>query len=165
MSKASSKASRSAEDSVRDMWRRYLESIGETPESTERTYQSWHFCDNQADADELADLVLAGTKRATASSLWFFEEVGEAVPKPGDLDVVIDWSGIARCVIQTTRVDLVPYLEVSEEFAAVEGEGDGSLDYWRRVHWPYYQRELKPFGRRPEPDMPIVCQRFEVVFR
>ncbi|MDA8021051.1 MAG: ASCH domain-containing protein [Thermoanaerobaculia bacterium] len=146
------------------MWRSYLQSIGETPESTDRAYQWWHFCDNQADADALVELVLQGKKRATAPSLWFFEESQEPVPKAGDLDVVTDWSATARCVTRSTRVDIVPYLEVGAEFAAVEGEGDGSLEYWRRVHWPYYRRELEPFGRRPEPDMPIICQRFEVVF-
>ena len=150
--------------SVDEMWRRFLASIGETPESTERVVQWWSFSDNQADADELWRLVVDGTKQATAPSLWYFEESGEPVPKPGDLDVIVDWSQTARCIIRTTRVDVVPYLEVDEEFAAVEGEGDGSLAYWQRVHWPYYQRELEPFGRRPEPDMPVVCQRFEVVF-
>ncbi|WP_242825224.1 hypothetical protein [Proteocatella sphenisci] len=33
--------------SVKGMWERYLMTIGENPESTEMTYQSWCFCDNQ----------------------------------------------------------------------------------------------------------------------
>lgn len=37
--------------------------IGENPESTEMTYQSWYFCDNQEDANELVELVMSGTKK------------------------------------------------------------------------------------------------------
>jgi hypothetical protein len=40
-------------------------------------------------------------------------------------------------------VATVPFEEVSEEFAAIEGEGDGSLRYWREVHWTYFGRVCK----------------------
>ena len=45
-----------------------------------------------------------------------------------------------------------------------EGEGDGSLAYWRKVHWEFFTRELSPFGRTPEKSMPVVCERFNVVY-
>ena len=144
-------------DSVRQMWRAYL---GES----DRPISSFYFGDNQADADELADLVKRGIKRATSTSLWFFEASGQPLPKPGDPHVVTDWAGVAHCMIRTTRVDIVPFDQVTEEYAAVEGEGDGSLEYWKRVHWAYYHRELAGTGYSPTPDMPIVCERFEVVF-
>ena len=54
--------------SVARMWREYLATLGEEPSSTGRTYSAWHFCDNEKDADELADLVLQGDKRATAGA-------------------------------------------------------------------------------------------------
>ena len=53
---------------------------------------------------------------------------------------------------------------MSEEFAAAEGEGDGSLAYWRDAHWAAFSREFAAAGRSPSPDMPVVCERFEVVF-
>jgi uncharacterized protein YhfF len=70
---------------------------------------AWHFCDNQADADVCAALVLAGRKRATTPSLWFFESRGLAVPAVGDLDIVTNWDGIAQCIIQTTVVHITPF--------------------------------------------------------
>ena len=114
--------------------------------------------------DELAELVLAGRKRATAGSLLAYELEKEPLPKVGDLSVVTDWEGRARCVIRTTAVEVVPFDTVTPEFAATEGEGDGSLEYWRRVHWAYFTSELQGTGREPRPDMPVVCERFEVVF-
>jgi uncharacterized protein YhfF len=130
----------------------------------EDTYTAWHFCDNQADADELAELVLDGRKRATAGALWSYEAEDEPVPQVGDFSVITDWSGAACCVIRTTSVEVVAFGEVGEEFAAAEGEGDGSLAFWRDAHWAAFSRELEGTGRSPRPDMPVVCERFAVVF-
>ena len=55
--------------------------------------------------------------------------------------------------------------EVTAEFAATEGEGDGSLEYWQRAHRAYFGRECRRIGRIPTPTMPVICERFEVVFR
>lgn len=131
----------------------------------EATYSAWHFCDNQADADELVELVLSGEKRATAGSLWSYELEGEAPPRVGDFSVITDWAGNARCVIRSAAVEVVPFGEVTAEFAAAEGEGDGSLDHWRRVHLEAFSRELEPQGLVPSDAMPVVCERFEVVYR
>ena len=87
------------------------------------------------------------------------------MPKPGDLSIVTNFAGDPLCVIETQRVDIVPFKEVSEEFAATEGEGDGSLAYWRRAHEAFFGRECRRIGRQPTQDMPVVCERFEVVYR
>jgi uncharacterized protein YhfF len=154
----------SMHESVKAMWEAYLRSIGEDPVRTYKTYSAWHFCNNEQDANELAALVRQGRKRATASSQWSCEQEGQPLPKPGDLSLILDWEGQAQCVIRTTRVDILPFEEVSEEFAWTEGEGDRSLDYWRKGHWRFFSMELRTFGREPEPRMPIVCERFDIVF-
>lgn len=127
------------------------------------TYSAWHFCDNESDANELADLVLSGKKRATAGLLWSYEAEGEPLPVVGDLNIVTDWEGRARCVIRTTSVEVVPFADVTPEFAAIEGEGDGSLGYWREVHEAAFTRELAGASQAFEPSMPVVCECFEVV--
>lgn len=128
------------------------------------TPSAWHFCDNKSDADELADLVLAGIKRATAGLLYFYEQEGEPLPRVGDLNIVTDWEGLARCVIRTTLVEVVPFHAVTPEFAAIEGEGDRSLEYWRTAHDAAFARELAGSGQAFHPSMAVVCERFEVVF-
>lgn len=150
---------------VKTLWRAYLESLGEDETTTTKTCTAWHFCDNAADADELAELVLSGQKRATASSLWVYEHEGQPVPQAGDHSVILDWSGEARCIIRTTRIDLLPFEDVPAEFAWTEGEGDRSLAYWRAGHERFFTRELAGIGRTFDVRMPIVCERFEVVFR
>jgi uncharacterized protein YhfF len=153
-------------DSVEQMWSAFLATCPEyeAAEAAAASYSAWHFCDDQASADELSELVLAGRKRATAGSLWAYELEKEPLPKVGDLSVITDWEGRARCVIHTTAVEVVPFDAVTPEFAATEGEGDGSLEYWRKAHWAFFTSELQGTGREPRPDMPVVCERFEVVF-
>nr|WP_300301623.1 ASCH domain-containing protein [Anaerosolibacter sp.] len=155
----------SQSDSVETMWEGYLNSLNEGPCSTEKTYKSWHFCDNEEDANELAELVLKGIKRATASLYLGYEYENEKVPEAGDHSIITDWNGMAQCIIRTKEVTIMPYKEVSEEFAATEGEGDGSLEYWRNAHWSYFSREMEAIGKDPTEDMLVVCEEFEVVYK
>jgi uncharacterized protein YhfF len=129
-----------------------------------RFYESFAFGDSEALANELAALVLSGVKRATTGALWSYEAEGKRLPVPGDQSIVTNWAGEALCVIETTRVDLVPFNQVSAEFAAVEGEGDGSLAYWMEGHRQYFMRECSRAGRVFAEDMLVACERFVVVF-
>ena len=144
--------------SARMFWDRYAASAG-VPVA-DRYYDTFCFGDRQSLADELVALVLAGQKRGTAGLYWAFEADGRSLPYPGALSVVTDWAGAPRCVVETTAVDVVPYDQVSAEFAAIEGEGDLSLEFWREAHWDYFGRECARIGRLPAEDMPVVCHRF-----
>jgi uncharacterized protein YhfF len=127
--------------------------------------EAFHFDDNEPSANELAALVIQGRKQATAALVWTHERENKPFPRPGDLSIVTDFAGNAVCVIETIRVDIVPFNEVSADFAATEGEGDGSLEYWRRAHEAFFARECQRIGRPPEHNMPVVCERFSVAFK
>jgi uncharacterized protein YhfF len=130
-----------------------------------RFSDAFHFDDNEPSANELAALVLAGRKRATAALVWSYEHANKPLPRVGNVSIVTDFAGHAIWGIETTRVDIVPFDEVGGEFAATEGEGDGSLQYWRRAHEAFFARECQRIGREPDARMPVACERFEVVFR
>ncbi len=131
----------------------------------ERFYEAFFFGDSEAMATELAELVLQGTKRATAGALWSYEDEGQRLPRPGDLSIVTDWSGSPLCVIQTQSVEVVPFREVTAEFAATEGEGDGSLAFWQRAHQEFFSRECAAASREFTESMLVVCERFAMVYR
>ena len=150
-------------DRYQHFWRAFAETTRVDP--TPRFLEAFFFDDNEPSANELAALVLAGTKRATAALRWAREQENMAIPKTGDLSIVTDFAGDPVCVIETRRVDIVAFADVTAEFAAVEGEGDASLDYWRRAHEAFFARECKRIGRNPSARMPVICERFEVVFR
>jgi uncharacterized protein YhfF len=143
-------------------WSAFSASVGEVDER--RFYEAFSFGDSDALADELADLVLRGVKRATTSALWSFEVDARPLPQPGDLSIVTRASGEPVCVIQTTAVDVRPFCAVTAEFAAAEGEGDGSLSFWQAAHRDYFQRECARADRAFRDDMPVVCERFSVLY-
>lgn len=130
-----------------------------------RFYESFYFADSEAVANHLAELVLAGVKRATAALVWGLEAEGKEPPRQGDLSIVTDWSGRPLCVIETIGTEVVPFENVNAEFAAAEGEGDKSLEYWRKEHWSFFSRECSQIGYEPTPQMPVLCERFKVVYR
>ena len=147
---------------VEAMWSAYARSVGGVDER--RFFEAFQFGDSAALADELGQLVLSGSKRATTGSFWSFEAAGKRLPQPGDLSVVTDGQGTPLCVIETTQVDVMPFDDVSAEFAAVEGEGDGSLSFWRQAHIAYFTRECEGAGRTFSGGMPVSCERFRVVY-
>lgn len=149
--------------SIATFWDAFCAEMGE--DCSARFFEAFHFDDNEADADALAALVLAGVKQATASLVWSFENSGGSPPQPGALSVVTCWDGKPACIIETLKVEVVPFEQVGAEFAASEGEGDGSLAYWRRVHWDYFGRECARLGRAPSRVMPVACERFRVIYR
>ncbi len=120
-------------------------------------YEAWSFGD---DADTLARLVLEGTKTATASAyaLYWLDE--EPLPEAGQYSVVLDSMDEAVCVIRTERVFTVPFVDVDENQAWREGEGDRSLSYWRKVHERFFREELSFAGLAFSEDMLVVCEEF-----
>lgn len=112
---------------------------------------------------ELIALILEGRKRAGTSLVWSHEHEGEPLPEVGDVDVVLDHDGNPVVITRVTHVDVRPYDQVDEAYAAIEGEGDGSLAYWRAAHDDFFGRECARLGRLLDGSTPVVCAVFEVV--
>jgi uncharacterized protein YhfF len=127
-------------------------------------YEAWFFGDSRELADELTDLVLSGKKTATASLYQEYEVEGEALPQVGGYSVITDFDGNPRAVIQTTEIRILPFDKVEAAFAADEGEGDRSLEFWRQAHWSFFSRTCTRLGLAPDLKMPVVCERFRLVY-
>lgn len=151
-------------DSVETLWQAYLDSLGDEADKPD-SYAAWSFGDSDEMADELGDLVLQGIKTGTASLAWEYAHDGEPIPRAGEHSIVLDGSGAPLCIIKTMRVYIEPYNLVDEEQAYAEGEGDRSLQYWRDAHWNYFSRRCEVIGREANECMPVVCERFQVVYK
>ena len=112
---------------------------------------------------ELLALIREGHKRAGTSLLWAMQAERQPVPQVGDIEIVLDHDQAPALITRLTRVEVVPYSDVTAEYAAIEGEGDGSLSYWREAHWAFFSRECRRLGREPAEDMPVVCAVFELL--
>ena len=120
-----------------------------------RSLERFSFGDSPELADELAELVLAGKKRATC---WAASEGPKT--QVGQRWVVLDGSGVPVAVIETIELTQRRFDEVDEAFAFDEGEDDRTLASWRRAHRNY-------FGRQGSfaPNMPLYRERFRLIAR
>lgn len=124
-------------------------------------YESWSFGDAP---DKLAALVKNGIKTATCSAYDLYQTEGEPIPKAGDYSVILDSKGEAICIVKTTKVYVTAFDQVSQEHAYKEGEGDRSLEYWRKVHIDFLTRELAGINKAFTKKTQVVCEEFELVY-
>lgn len=150
-------------ESVKKMWSNYL--TENNIDGSELEYEAWAFGSDESIAKELADLVLQGKKQGTTSLHNLYELEKEALPQVGELSVITQWDGSAVCVIETTGVTIKAFKDVDENFAMKEGEGDGSLYFWKKVHVEAFSKELKDFELEFNEDLLVVCETFKVVYK
>ena len=124
---------------IQAFWQRFLKANPRN--QSPLTYEdAWSFGDTSQMADELAALVLAGKKTATTSAAALYEIEQEALPQSGTYSVLLDGSDVPKAVFYLESVSIVPFDEVTAAFAFLEGEGDRTLAYWRRVHKAFFRR-------------------------
>jgi len=146
-------------DSVKQMWKAFKK----THPNVKDDYEAWAFGDSKKMADDLAKLVLEGAKTATASNYSLYED-NEPLPYVGLHNIILDGEGEAVAIVETTSVEIMPFDEVTEEHAYQEGEGDRSLKYWRDVHEDFFSREFDETNQEFHSKIPVVCEKFELVF-
>ena len=126
-------------------------------------YQVWHFGNSAEMAEELAALVIARKKIATASLLKTNELQPDKAPFVDGYSVVTDYHGRPLFILRTTEINHVRFVDVGEQFARDEGEGDLSLEYWRKVHREYFERESKELGFEFDETDIVCCERFTLL--
>jgi uncharacterized protein YhfF len=150
---------------IESYWQSFLKTLSQESGKIPERYQAWGFGNTPEMADELGDLVVRGIKTATASLVWIYEAELEPYPEVGDHSIILDGNSQPLCIIQATAISVVPFNEVGEEQAYLEGEGDRSLRYWREVHWEFFTEECRTIDKEPDELMPVVCERFRLVYK
>ena len=129
----------------------------------EESYQTWYFGNTLEMSLELGRLVISGRKTATASLVSVNDIKPHEAPVLGGYSVVTDINGFPAAIIRTTEIRHLPFDEVDADFAADEGEGDLSLEYWRDVHHAYFTREANELGFEFGGRSIVCCERFELL--
>ena len=119
--------------------------------------------DSEELSNELLALIRSGRKRAGTGLLWAYQHDAQRIAQTGDIEIVVDHLNVPVMVTRVVRSEVIEYNQVTAEYAALEGEGDGSLAYWRKAHWNFFGRECRRIGREPTETMPVICTVFEVV--
>ena len=126
------------------------------------SYEAWPFGEAP---DKLAELVVQGVKTATCSAYDLYQINNEPLPKTGDYSIILNSNNEAVCIIKTLKVYITEFQKVSAEHAFKEGEGDRSLEYWRKVHVNFLTNELASVNLPFDESTKVVCEEFEVVYK
>lgn len=153
------------DDAIESYWQKFLSTLPADSQYRSKSYISEGWGDGPEMADELGALIAAGAKTATCSALWEWEAEGASLPKTGTITIVVDGRGKPLCIVETVEVTVRKYNEVDTGFAHDEGEGDLSLEYWREAHRRFFSRYLPKIGREFNEEMPLVCERFRLIYR
>lgn len=129
---------------------------------------AWSFGNTKELADELAVLVLIGRKTATASAFIQYEKHKKPLPKvnPRVFDILLNGEQKPVAILQNTTVYVTTFDAVSEDHAYKEGEGDKSLNYWKKVHLDFWKKSLKMdnLNNIDIEKMKVVCEEFKVIW-
>jgi len=145
-------------------WREYLRSLPKAEEVARRFYEAFRVGDSEKSADEGAALIKRGVKTTTSSLLWEYRAANKPLPQVGSLSIVANGKGDPVCIVETTWLVITNFLAVDAQFAYEYGEWDRTLESWRAHCWAYYAEQCCSLGRQPAQDMPLVCERFKVVY-
>lgn len=101
--------------------------------------RSIEFGNPGASREKLISLILDGNKRATAGTLeWDYDAENEPIETVGEQLAVIDNQNRHIATIQATKVEIRKFIDVPDEFALAESEGDVTGDDFRTSHFKYW---------------------------
>ena len=87
---------------------------------------------------KLNHLVLHGNKRATAGLLREYKDEGEPIEHIGEHLAMLDNSRHHVATLEVTRVEVLRFIDVPDEFALAEAEGDLNAADFRASHLAYW---------------------------
>jgi uncharacterized protein YhfF len=114
-------------------------------------------------ADEGAAAILDGVKTTTSSAFWDWPD--GRIPFVGSLCVLLDGQRRMRAIIQTERVEIIPFRLVDESLAKSYGEGDRTLNWWQSEIGDYYRRDAERHGIVFSDDTPLIFEWIVVAKR
>ena len=110
--------------------------------------------------EKLVNLILHGQKRATAGLLvGDYESEGEPIEHVGELLAIVNNDGKHVGTMKVTRVEVLRFADVPDEFALSEAEGDMNATDFRASHLAYWTR----VGETVTNDTLIVTVYFDLM--
>lgn len=143
----------------KQMWENFIKQNIKYKDSS---YSAWSY---GVLSDQLAELTVKNIKTATASAYDLYAVDNDPLPKVNDFNIILDSKDEAVCITKTTKVSIVPFLEVTEEHAFKEGEDDRSLAAWRKEHAKLFTQWFKEENLDFNENILVVCEEFKVVYK
>lgn len=149
--------------SVYEMWNNYLEFNPEF--KNQKIPDADFFHNNREDANRLAELTLSDKKKASSGLFSLYKQYNVDLPKIGSKQIITDFDGKARAIIENINVDTIPFYKISEKYAELDmGTDVAALEKWKKAHWDFFETFLKESGKKPTKEMLIVCVQFKRIW-
>ena len=149
--------------SVSEMWNDFIQSNPEF--KNDKIPESDFFHNNKKDANRLAELTLAGKKRASSGLYSLYQHYNVDLPTVGTKQIVTDFDGKAKAIIENVSVDTIPFNKISKEYAELDmGTDIEPLEKWKKAHWEFFENFLKESGKKPNEEMLIVAVEFKKIW-
>jgi uncharacterized protein YhfF len=114
-------------------------------------------------ANEGVVLILNGTKTLTSSPFWDYPD--GRIPFVGALGVLLDGLQTPRGIVETTQVEIMPFGAITEDMARAYGEGERTVEWWRRVMGAFYRASAARHNAILTDDTSHIWEWFTVVHR
>ncbi len=111
----------------------------------------------------LLRLVESGEKTGVFSRPQDLEAAGQT-PRPGDYVVFTDHADRPRCLVRMEECCLLKFSEVGAEQTACESPAARDVEVWRGIHRRYWTPVLAAEGSSFTEDMPVLFQRFRLIY-
>ena len=105
------------------------------------------------DNDKLVELVLKGIKTATTSLN------NTKIPQVGERSILTFENEKKACIIETKKVIITKFKNITPEMAFLEGEGNRTLEYYKKSHIAYFKSIEPNFN----DDTEVIFEIFEVI--
>lgn len=145
-----------------EYWNSYIETLEDKPSNPS---VDAGIAGNEEIADELLNLYLSGKKIAGSGLVKDYEVANDPLPTVGNFWIILNSKNEPKCIVKTVRVEYYQFGQVPEEVAIAEGEGDFSLDYWRKAHVEFFTPFLKDWGITDLDKETLVTEFYEVVYK
>ena len=148
---------------VHEMWNDFTKSNPEF--KNDEIPEADFFHNNEADANRLAQLTLTGKKRASSGLYSLYEQYNADLPRVGAKQIVTDFNGKAKAIVENISVDTIPFNRISKEYAQMDmGTDVDPLKKWQKAHWDFFESFLKERGEKPTEEMMIVAVKFKKIW-
>ncbi len=113
---------------------------------------------------QILQLIAAGDKNGTFTLPWIVERTDQPQPTAGDCIILIAFDGTPAQLVRLTHIEQVPFGEITAEHTAIDGGPVRALEVWKPLHTQYWNALLKPFALSVSEDMPVLIEKFELLY-
>ena len=112
-----------------------------------------------ASRDKLLNFIFNGSKRATAGLLQDYEDDGEPLEDIGEVLVVVGNQSEEVGRIRITKIEVKSFIDVPDEFALAEAEGDLTAEDFRNSHRAFWSE----YGIKVQDETKVVLLYFDLL--